>query len=123
MDKSRGLFLVLDGLLKGGKGERFRLMQGIEGVLKDFSAMGYRIIGIVQNDVGEVDGFDFDELVVADNEIGSVWEFPPVAWSIARRYSLNVRRSLLCSPNIAHEGWARDAGLKRFETPAILFGL
>ena len=122
MDESRGLFLVLDGLLRDKNGGGFRLRQGLEVALKDFRSLGYRIIGIVKNDIGDLEGFDFDAVVVTTHESPS-WEFPPMAWSMARRYSLNVKRSLLCSPNIAHEGWARDAGLRRFETPAILFGL
>ena len=125
MDKSRGLFLVLDGLLKHNKeGDRVRLVQGLAGALKDFRALGFRIIGIVlDGGGGKVEGFDFDEVVVAGDSGVALWDFPPVAWSVARRYSLNVRRSLLCSPDLAHEGWARDAGLKRFETPTILFGI
>ena len=122
MDKSRGLFLVLDGLLRGNSEGRAQLVQGLVSVLKDFRALGYRIIGIVQDGAGEVEGFDFDEVVVATRDTPN-WEFPPMAWSMARRYSLNVQRSLLCSPDAAHEDWARDAGLRRFETPAGLFGI
>lgn len=123
MNKTRGLFLVLNGLLsRCARTGRWTLAQGLEGRLKDFRAHGFRIIGILE-DAPEGDvrlPFDFDEVWVGDDVSDT---FAPRAWSLARRYSLNVRRSLLCSLNERHEGWVRDAGLKRFETPYGLFGL
>ena len=103
----RGLFVVLDGL---------RMSRGLASVLKDFRALGYRIIGITSGAVhdSQVAGVELDAIVRADP---AGWEFPSFAWSIARRFSLNVRRSVLCSADLAHEGWARNAGLHRFETP------
>lgn len=103
----KGLFVVLDGLM-----DRTRLAS----VLKDFKALGYRVIGITTGSVDRVnvDGVELDAVVRAEP---GEWEFPSFAWSIARRFSLNVRRSLLCSANLAHERWAQNAGLRRFETP------
>ncbi len=128
MDKSRGLFLVLDGVLSrsgsldAGDQGRLRLPQGLAGALRDFRALGYRIFGIRLGGEGPLQGleFDFDEVIVADQ---GGWAFPEAAWSLSRRYSLNVHGSMLCSRDEGHEGWARDAGLRRFETPAALFGL
>ena len=111
--QKKGLFVVLDGLTN---------RRGLEGALKDFRALGYRVIGIlVGNSPGRrtVD-FQFDEIVQVDR---TEWEFPSFAWGVARRFSINVRRSLLCSADLSHERWAHNAGLRRFETPEILFGI
>jgi len=103
----KGLFVVLDGL---------SMSRRLAAVLKDFRALGYRIIGITSGSVhgSHVAGVELDAIVRAEP---GEWEFPSFAWSIARRFSLNVRRSVLCSADLAHEGWARSAGLRRFETP------
>lgn len=124
MDKSRGLFLVLDGLVKTAEPlERPRMVLGLESALRDFQALGWRIIGIgIERPriITELP-FEFDARTLQED--AASWEFPAFAWSVARRLSLNVRRSLLVSLDHGHEGWARDAGLKRFETPATLWGL
>ena len=103
----KGLFVVLDGLM-----DRARL----SAVLKDFKALGYRVIGITTGSIDRVnvEGVELDAIVRAEP---GEWEFPSFAWSIARRFSLNVRTSLLCSADLGHERWARNAGLRRFETP------
>jgi hypothetical protein len=124
MDKSRGLFVVLDGLW--GRCQRTgepKLARGVSGALRDFRALGFRIIGVVTDGEGDPSacGFEFDAVVRGNGSAG--WEFPPEAWSVARRLSVNVRRSLLCSPDVAHASWARNAGLKRFDTPGALFGI
>ncbi len=124
MERSRGLFLVLDGLVsRCQRTGRMKLVQGLEASLKDFRALGYRIIGVMTGGgypEARGCGFEFDDVWVAAEGEGG---FAPAAWSLARRHSLNVRRSLLCSLDEAHEGWARDAGLRRFETPTGLFGV
>jgi hypothetical protein len=109
MDR-KGLFVVLDGITRHNR---------LAAVLKDFRALGYRIIGITSGASKQpyTGGIELDAIV--RTEPGE-WEFPSFAWSIARRFSLNVRRSVLCSADLTHERWARNAGILRFETPEAL---
>lgn len=121
---SRALFVVLDGLVTARAG-RFELVAGLIETLKDHRAMGYRIIGVAERTplpgvrVGE---FEFDALLQAP-EAAQDWDFAPVAWDAVRRWSLDIRRSMLCGHHKRHERWARNAGLPRYETPETLFRL
>ncbi len=116
MDTRKGLFVVLDP----SRPLDHRAAAQFAAALQDFRALGYRLFGITIGEThatrAQAPGVLFDDLIHVSVQRVSDWEFPTYAWSAARRFSLNVRRSLLCSPDPKHEAWARNAGLRRFET-------
>jgi len=122
MSTVKALFVVLDGLLPSPA--RLLGWQQLAGLLGDFRALGYKVIGIKLGHTTRPwetcrDTVEpaLDALVEVDDE------FVPTAWSLARRFSLNMNRSILVSAHDAHSRWAHDAGVLRFETPAGLFGI
>lgn len=127
MRKSRALFVVVRDYGHDEGSGHVALAHRIASKLSDFRSLGYRIIGILK---GEHDGdvaetpltsnFDFDELH-GEEEVHDKG-FPDVAWTSARRYSLNVRSSLLCSSDPGHASWASDAGVGHFEASDVFFG-
>lgn len=127
MRKARALFVVVKDYGHDEATGHAALAHRITSKLSDFRALGYRIIGILTGAQVPDDtdrpltlDFEFDELH-CEQEV-TTKGFPDVAWSSAKRYSLNVRGSLLCSADPLHVRWANDAGLARFETPESLFG-
>ncbi|MEO1272591.1 MAG: hypothetical protein AAFX99_31250 [Myxococcota bacterium] len=112
MERTKGLFVVLDSNLFPAGSMRRALISHLVVALKDFRSMGYRVIGVAVDDgleeaLSEL-GFQFDSVERIEGD------FAPLAWSVARRFSLNVQRSLLCSADVRHANWAQDAGLRRF---------
>ncbi|MBH25718.1 MAG: hypothetical protein CMH57_14950 [Myxococcales bacterium] len=112
MERYKGLFVILDANLFPMGSRRRALISHLASALKDFRSMGYRVVGVVVEDdledsLAEL-GFQFDSVERVEGD------FAPVAWSVARRLSLNVKRSLLCSADVSHANWAQDAGLRRF---------
>ena len=117
MERSRGLFVVLDTLLEKRSLEACRLeLNVMVSALKDYRARGFRIIGVILGHHTRADldafGFQFDSVETVKMASGP-W-FPPLAWSVARRFSLNVRRSWLYSADQNHAAQARDAGVRQF---------
>jgi len=121
--KKKALFLVLNRLTRECSDKTY-LLSGLPGTLRDFNANGYRVIGIhlspKPEDAPFIEGFDFDKVIKVSP--GS-FEFPPFAWEVARYYSLDLRRSILCSYDLSHKQWVEDAGLFRFEIPYYLLGI
>ena len=116
MSGTKALFVVIDGLLPVAA----RLLaQRLSALLGDFRAHGYKIIGITLNSTPCRD--DLSDALDAVIEVDK--EFAPAAWSLARRFRLDMRHSIFVSNNLNHESWARDAGVRRFETPSLLFGI
>lgn len=125
---TRAIFVVLDTFMAGSHPGCSLLAQRLAGLLRDFKALGFRVFGVQASpdeqlpaDTSRTLASALDGLIVAEDP--SAFSFPDRAFALARQHSLDLRGSILVSADDAHQRWASDAGLRRFETPSTAFGL
>ena len=116
MVKEKALFVYITPyLVSENPDELFRVSYA----LRDLQSKGYLTIGLCAHSINQLPrlrGLDIFHLILSSRN----WSFPEYAWSIARRHSLDLRRSLFCSSEPIHVEWANSAGLLRTEDPRYL---
>lgn len=132
MNKQRALFIALETLHAPGlPGRQLRLPPSIHRLVADYAAMGYAIIPVAASQkyglatrtsrellmtevttlIRKATGVVAPNVLLLDNPFD-----PKEVWDTARRFSLDIRGSMLMTQGGLYAGLFRTAGVGRITT-------